>query len=341
MLIHLLLPAAALAWGGMIPAEGTKAETGVCEATFQPDGGDVVLTLGCIYEGDAVDLGWVIPVPVVPETPEILTEDPFADLREASRPTWRVDQRVEGGCCSGGEQDTGPEEAGDPLTGVDIDGQIWVGDTSVDVWSADQVAEMKLWFDEKGWSYVGLYDQTISAYALEDWSFVVVTLDPGEETPEGGRHLPWIRLRYSGDMVWPAAMSRYERADTQLLTIWFLGDKGASLQEPWAETPWEWLVGEPDEDPVAVWERELWKAGGMTAGMARSWSSAWEGGYATRFDGWVSREACDEDATWVLDVTDPEDVETTVVLYEFSQAWLVFGGVGLLGVLLRRRKERT
>jgi MYXO-CTERM domain-containing protein len=340
----LLLAGAAAAWpcAGISHAEGVLAESGAAEVLFEPvpGMGEVTVSYAVEYDGDAPDLGWVIPVPATPT--QVQDGDPavFASLREASQVVvdWTFAEDDGGGCtCLGGASKGDGGGSREFQDGVVVVAQGFTGTYDYVAIAASDASELEEWFVQHGWT--GLAADDLDHYVAAGSTFVALRVVPETaETPPDGRSLPPIRITYGGDeLVFPSVMALHGTLPTQRTTAYVVAPTRATTLSGWTSEDGATLSGGTDDDPVALWDAHLATVGAERA-WVRSFAGSFEGDFLTRFDTLAPREVHDADAVFALeDSVDP--IESRIALTEdgASTAALLLLPLAGLGAWRRRR----
>ncbi len=344
MLLSLLLTVAAWPCAGMVHEDGVLAESDAAEVLFRLDGGDVSVTYSVEYAGDAAAFGWVIPIPGAFTSLADGDQQTFDDLRILSQPTveWFGDDDSDGGggCGCGASSKSldggmGGDTADSNSLGIVAEG--FTGTYDYVVLSAGTAAELTDWLSANGWElgsaaaavehYVGLGDQ-----------FVALSISPQTAmTPDEGRRLPPVEIRYAGTtMRFPAKMAATASAPSQRTTLYVTGEDRAQMTG-WSAEEIGLLVGDYYDDfPEELYDETIGAMGAGT-GYGITFANTIAGGdFLTRFDTLAPSASHTDDVT-VAFGGGTSTVETRIELYETQPtgAWLL---LPLLGLGLFRRR---
>jgi hypothetical protein len=343
----LLLATVAAAWpcGGMFHAKGTLAESPAQEVVFRQGDGWSEVDYRVEYEGDAADFGWVIPIPGA--FVSLKEADPalFDSYRSCTQPVveWLGDGEEESGCgCAGGSKsDAGglgdTNERGD----VTVVAEGFTGDYEYTVLEATSTKGLLAWLDEHGWETMGA-DAALDAYvAAGGFQFVSLALTPTvSETPEEGRELPPLRIRYEGsDLRYPAMMARVAMEISEIRTRIFVEGAERATVSGWTAEEVGDLHAADGYDAEAVFDERLRALGADSAGFGVV--AALEcGEFVTRFESLTMPSAHTVDPTFALDGGEDAWLETRITVDDSDgiadTAWLF---VPLLGLAWKRRRR--
>jgi hypothetical protein len=154
----------------------------------------------------------VIPIPGAFVSLKEADPKLFDMYRLCSQPSVRyVGEAEDSGCgCTKSKSDAGGNLSDTATRDVTIVAEGFTGDYEYTVLEATSTKGLVNWLDEHGWSTMGA-DGALDAYvAAGGFQFVSIALTPTvSETPEQGRELPPLRIRYDGsDLRYPAMMAR-------------------------------------------------------------------------------------------------------------------------------------
>lgn len=275
--IHSALPCAAL-----ITSETQLASSDAQEAILDLTGADPVIEYRVQYDGDASELGWVIPV--LGEFGSLQDGDPdrFDGVRSASQPTveWSsVDDGGGGlgcGAKSGGDGRANLADTAD----VAVLAQGFTGTYDYAVVDADSAESLASWGSDNGFETSGV-TVVVEEYLDEGRPILLVKVAPDDaETPLEGRYLPPLRLTYSGDAAYPARMGRSSSTQTMDTTLYVIGPERAEMSG-WQTVELPWLDG--GDDPESAYAAELLGIG-LQQGYALVHAAPYQGAFLTRFD---------------------------------------------------------
>jgi Uncharacterized protein conserved in bacteria (DUF2330) len=268
----------ALACGGFAHEGGKLAEAASEEVILERDGGSVMVSYRVEYTGDAESFGWLIPVPGTFESLVETDRARFDALRELTAPDWyelSSDSSGGGGGC--GCMDTmalkgdmaedtgGANSAG---LGVEVLAEGYSGEFAYSALEVTSAEDLQTWLTERGWS-LGDFS-TVEDYVAEGgFQWVALEMAPDSaETPDLGRELPAVQIRYTGErMLFPARMARSSENNEQHTRIFVVGDQGARLSGWGLEESFRG-EGPSGSDPAAVYEELLVQAGGSGSYVA-------------------------------------------------------------------------
>lgn len=330
----------ALGCAGLVHDDEALAESGASETVFERLDGSVEVTYEVVYEGDATDFGWVVPIPG--EVLEVVDGDAerLARLRTTSAPEVFVEAPAEAKKgCFGGSAKGGDGRANDALAGgngVDVLAEGFTGTYGYAVVAADDAAALAAWADAGGWSLAGV-QADLQHYLDLGQPLVLFDLHPDAAETGPARALPPITVRYAGDaLAFPAVMARSGGLE-QRTTVYVLADSRADLVDGWSVVDLDEVNGAGEAaDVLAERLRDL----GADRTWARTWAGNAEGRFLTRFD--LLAEAADhtDDAIFAPDGTTYGQA-LAIYVWEPGEAWLLLPlGALLLGARRRRLTAR-
>lgn len=343
MTILLTLVTAAWPCAGLVHEEGALAEARGSAVLFQPFDTTVTVTYEVVYDGDAADFGWVIPVSGPFVSIVDADESLFGLLREATAPTVIRDfGDAGGGGCAASKSDAGGR-GGDTaeFNGVDVVAEGFTGSWEYVALTATEADALRTWLTDHGWALEA--GDAIEHYVALGDTFVALRVAPSiGATPDEGRALPPVAITYGGTtMRFPAYMAQWSGADPIATTVWVRGNGPAKLTDGWTASPMYALAGGIDDDGAAVFEAAL-AAKGADRGYAITWSGAWAGAHLTRFDTVAPRTAHTVDATFAPGGDAPDGALVITLTEEggTSGAPLALLGAGALAIAFARRWSR-
>lgn len=343
------------AWpcAGFVHEEGALAETDAQQALVELTEDGSAIEYKVVYEGDAEDFGWIIPVPGVVSEVSVVEQDRFDQLAEATAPEVYVSYD-EGtgtsesigcacGSAKGGDLAAGGDDAdtgGARGNSVEVVAEGYAGEYAYAIVEATDASDFQVWLDANGWT-LGETSEDVAAY-VQDGGFQWVTLELRPtigQTDEGGRELPVVRIEHDGPLLFPSRMAHHASAEELHTVVYVVGDQAGTIAG-WGSEDVGNLYDEPDQDPTWVYENALRELGADTA-YGRVYAGTWDDGWITRFETIASRDLHTVDATFALDGGE-DGTETIIDLYWASEggAWPALVPVfGLLVALvpLRRR----
>jgi hypothetical protein len=242
--LALLGPAssAALACGGFAHEGGKLAEAASEEVILERDGGSVLVSYRVEYTGDAESFGWLIPLPGSFESLVETDRARFDALRELTAPDWFEfsgdSSGQEGGRSCGCSEDMALKggmnfdtgRANSAGLGVEVLAEGYSGEFAYSALEVTSAEDLQAWLAQRGWN-LGDFS-TVEDYVAEGgFQWVALEMAPDSaETPELGREVPAIQIRYTGErMLFPARMSRSSENSEQHTRIYVLGDQGVRL----------------------------------------------------------------------------------------------------------------
>ncbi|HHO53662.1 MAG TPA: DUF2330 domain-containing protein [Deltaproteobacteria bacterium] len=330
---------AALACAGLVHADGVLAESDAAEVVLDVANQSVTATYRVIYDGDAAELGWILPL--FGEIEAIGDGDPdlLADLRERTAPYVAVAEPSSAGCGCSGEADAdkaGGRSTEDGTPGVEIIAQGFTGTYEWTAIAADEAQLLSGWFSDQG--FVPPPDEDLEHYLGLGATMLAVTITPQDaQTPEEGRNLPPLAVttRGEGMLRFPSILARSASAPTQRTTVYLRGPDRGVLAEGWTHQDLHEVSGPKGAAPAEVLDDALLALGADRI-WARTFAEDHTDGYITRFDLLAPREVHTVDAVFGFEEIS-EDVHTIIRLGEGSQALLLLLPFVGLGLASRRR----
>ena len=173
-------------------------------------------------------------------------------------------------------------------------------------------------------------------------ALVLVEVRPDVAETDGVRSLPPVVIRSTAErLFFPSRMALGATADEMRTVVWVLGDQRARV------TGWDMAdAGDPveamgEQTAEEAWDESLRTASSDGPTFVRSWSSAWEDGWVTRFDTLTPTPLHDIDADFIVD--DGRDVsgasvEVWASIADSGAAVLLLPLLGA-GVAVRRRRQ--
>ncbi len=195
---------------------------------FRKDGEFITATVRILYEGDAEDFSWVVPVP---DTPELSTgsDATFDELESLTRPIF--DLTTSGSSCQEDFLVDSPsfaavaESALESTTdSVVIEQQLSVGPFDVEIISSDDANAMADWLVANDYDLSDRGVELLTPYVEEGMKFVALKLRSGQTS---GSIQPLI-MRYRSDKpVVPIRLTAVAAQDDMGVIVWVVGDSRA------------------------------------------------------------------------------------------------------------------
>jgi hypothetical protein len=335
-----------VAWpcGGMFHSKGTLVESPAQEVIFREGDGWSEVDYRVEYEGNAADFGWVIPIPDAFVSLEEADVALFDTYRRCTQPIVRADaETAENECgCSRSRSDDKSGGAGDTRNlGVDVVAEGYAGNYEYTVLEATSTKGLLAWLDENGWSTMGADDALEAYVAAGGFQFVAIALAPTTaETPEAGRELPPVRIRYEGsDLRYPAMMGRVMMDVTEVRTRIFVEGEQRATVDGWTADEVGNLTAADGYDAVEVFDDRLRDIGGNHEGYGIvAATTCVDETLVTRFESLTAPTAHTVDATFALD-GGTTGLQTWIQVASadgIDTGWLLFPLVGLAWTRRRR-----
>ncbi|MEZ4239765.1 MAG: DUF2330 domain-containing protein [Myxococcota bacterium] len=342
-LVMWALTQASTAWAcaGLVHTEDTLAESDAAEVLYEVGDGTVTVTYGVRFEGDATELGWVIPVPGPVELVSDGNAEILASYRELSSPTvyrFADDAGTPTGCGCGAvanDKAGGSLESRGGDNAVTVVGYGFTGTYDYTLVTAADAAALTAWFDDHGWA--GLPAEDIDYYVATGQTFAAIQVSVGADQAED-HALPPISIRYQGDTLsFPAVMARHASVPTQRTTLYVVGDTRATVADGWTQDDTDQLSGALSDDPLDLWTAHL-TALGADRTYARTYADRLPESvfFLTRFDTLAPTAVHDRDVVLAFeDSIEPLGVEIDL---EGSGSGAAGIPLGLLALLWLRRR---
>jgi len=192
---------------------------------FHEEGEYITAMVRILYEGDAEDFSWVVPVP---DTPELSTgADTFFDeLDNSTQPIFSLNREGDGGCpfdlANGGPiaSVATASEAADG-GGVNIEQEVSVGPFDIQIVSSANPDEMATWLVDNGYDLSSRGEELITPYVNDGMKFVAVKLRSGQSS---GSIQPLIMKYKSSKPVVPIRLTAVAAMEDMGVLVWLVSD---------------------------------------------------------------------------------------------------------------------
>ncbi len=181
-----------------------------------------------LYQGEAQDFSWVVPVP---DTPELSTgSDSFFDeLDNSTRPRFVLDRSGNGACFINGFDgtvqaslpDAAGESAGDSVT---IEQELSVGPFDIQIVSSTNPDEMATWLEDNNYDLSDRGRELIAPYVADGMKFVAVKLRSGQSS---GAIQPLIMKYKSTKPMVPIKLTAVAALEDMGVLVWLVSDARA------------------------------------------------------------------------------------------------------------------
>jgi len=193
---------------------------------FHQDGEYITAMVRILYEGEAEDFSWVVPVP---DTPELSTgADTFFDeLNNSTQPVFTLNREGDGGCpidfldgggTGGADVATASAEASG---GVTIEQQLSVGPFDIQIVSSTNPDEMATWLVDNDYDLSSRGEELITPYVNDGMKFVAVKLRSGQSS---GSIQPLIMKYKSNKPMVPIKLTAVAAMDDMGVLVWLVSD---------------------------------------------------------------------------------------------------------------------
>jgi len=195
---------------------------------FRQDGNIVTAVVLILYQGEAADFSWVVPVPGIPEL-STGSDLVFSPLELATRPRFNLE--VKGEPCANPDPFGG---LGGPLLGVGSadsvdDGvqvleRLVVGPFDVEIVTSEDADALALWLDENNYDLTDRGRDLIAPYVDEGMNFVALRL----RQDQGVGDLQPLIMRYESDKpMIPIRLTAVAALPDMGVIVWLLGESRA------------------------------------------------------------------------------------------------------------------
>jgi len=221
-LSYLFYAAPATACGGLF-CQNVPVDQAGEQILFHQDGEYVTAMVRILYEGDAENFSWVVPVP---DTPELSTgaDAMFDELERLTRPVFALDRT--GSACESDFLDGGVADGPDFAVaaesdsgGVTIEQSLTVGPFAIDIVSSTDAGELAAWLDLNDYDLSDRGRELIAPYVEAGMKFVAVKLLSGQSS---GSIQPLI-MKYKSNMpMVPIKLTAVAAQDDMGVLVWLV-----------------------------------------------------------------------------------------------------------------------
>ncbi len=260
-----LVPGAALACGGFFCSSAPVDQQAERVLFAQEADGVWSVYVEIMYQGEAQDFAWVVPVPEAPEL-DTWYGAAFSALDQATQPNYQPDGRCFPPALAGSAEDDGDNAAAleDEQNGrVNVLAREQVGPfDTVTVESRDPRALVE-WLRVNGFRIVPEMEPFIALYTAEGLAFTAMKLQPGEDTAS----IKPIKMTYrSAAPIVPLRLTSVAAMPEMGVKVWVLGDKRygpanvPEIEIPLEEVVFDWNTWQTNYIPLVA--RKVDEAGG-------------------------------------------------------------------------------
>lgn len=194
---------------------------------FHQEGEYITAMVRILYEGDAEDFSWVVPVP---DTPELSTgADTFFDeLDNLTQPLFTLNRSGDGGCpfdfLDGGQTaGVANATAGESADsgGVLIEQELSVGPFEIQIVSSTNPDEMAMWLQDNDYDLSSRGEELITPYVNDGMKFVAVKLRSGQSS---GSIQPLIMKYKSSKPMVPIKLTAVAALENMGVLVWLVSD---------------------------------------------------------------------------------------------------------------------
>jgi len=195
---------------------------------FNEDGEYVTAMVRILYEGDAEDFSWVVPVP---STPELSTGSDlfFDELDNTTQPIFRLNRSGNGACFSvlAAESGTtggsvGSTDGGTADSdGVVIEQELSVGPFDIQIVSSTNPNEMANWLVDNDYDLSSRGEELITPYVNDGMKFVAVKLRSGQSS---GSIQPLIMKYKSNKPMVPIKLTAVAAMEDMGVLVWLVSN---------------------------------------------------------------------------------------------------------------------
>jgi len=194
---------------------------------FHEDGEYITAMVRILYDGDAEDFSWVVPVP---DTPELSTGSDtfFNELNNLTQPVFTLNREGDGGCpidfLTGGNDAgavaaTASAEA--DSDGVTIEDELSVGPFEIQIVSSTNPDEMATWLTDNDYDLSSRGEELITPYVNDGMKFVAVKLRSGQSS---GSIQPLIMKYKSDKPMVPIKLTAVAAMQDMGVLVWLVSD---------------------------------------------------------------------------------------------------------------------
>jgi len=193
---------------------------------FHEDGEHITAMVRILYEGNAEDFSWVVPVP---STPELSTgADAFFDeLDNSTQPIFTLNRSGDGGCpieftdggITAGAISSPVAEADND--GVTIEQELSVGPFEIQVLSSTNPDELATWLEDNEYDLSSRGRELIAPYVNDGMKFVAAKLRSGQPT---GSIQPLIMKYKSNKPMVPIRLTAVAAMEDMGVLVWLVSD---------------------------------------------------------------------------------------------------------------------
>lgn len=199
------------------------------QIVFRQQGDVTTALVRILYQGNAEDFSWVVPVPARPEL-SVGSDQTFIELDFATRPLFNLETRGqscdEGGTTTAGATTGGPifESVADSDTdGVTVE-DLAVGPFDVQIVASDNPDELALWLEDHNYDLSDNGRNLIAPYVNEGMQFVALKLRSGESS---GSIQPLIMSYANSKPTIPIRLTAVAAEEDMGVLVWVVGDARA------------------------------------------------------------------------------------------------------------------
>ena len=214
---------------------------------FRQQGQDITAMVRILYQGEAENFSWVVPVPTSPEL-SVGADRTFDELDLVTRPQFLLERR--GNECTfdidGATTDGSTVAISDSATdgGVTVEQTLSVGPFDIQVVSSDNPDDLALWLQENDYDLSDRGRDLIAPYVEDGMKFVALKLRSGQTT---GSIQPLIMRYQSTKPMIPIRLTAVAAQDDMGVLAWIVGDARAVPDNYLHVTPnytrLNWYVG--------------------------------------------------------------------------------------------------
>jgi len=198
---------------------------------FHQEGESITAMVRILYEGDADNFSWVVPVP---NTPELSTgaDSFFDELDVMTRPVFDLSRTGNGECSSdfltGGTD--GATGGGSPVTaeadsgGVTIEQELSVGPFEIQIISSDNPDDLAIWLADNEYDLSDRGRDLIAPYVEMGMKFVALKLRSGQSS---GSIQPLVMKYQSSKPMVPIKLTAVAAQEDMGVLVWLVSDARA------------------------------------------------------------------------------------------------------------------
>lgn len=217
LILSLSIPSPIAADGGFFGHESVAVSVDQ-RAIIIKNGDQISMTFSTGYTGEGNDFAWIIPTPVPLAIEDVseagaVGEAAFELLQEYTAPVITIPAR--GGW--------GKAASKGPMSPVMVYGIITLEHYEVSILGAVAASPLLGWLRSNGYEVDLTAEKVLDAYIRENWFFVAIKLNLGEERHYDNEVLPPLTIKYRHNkLVFPLRISSISTTETVKITLYVI-----------------------------------------------------------------------------------------------------------------------